>query len=79
MKCPFCDVTLMTAVIKEECPYCGISLVRMLKRISNHYRNLETSYTSLLSVAQELNDRIEVFEAISAAQEASIEKPDEDY
>mgnify|MGYP003148487766 CR=1 FL=1 len=69
----------MTAVVRGECPHCGTSLIKMLKRLATHYKNLETSYQSLLSVAQELNDRIEVFEAISAAQEATIEFPDEDY
>ena len=47
----------------------------MLKRINTTYRNLKASYAALLGVAQELTERLEVYEAISAAQDAALEEP----
>ena len=74
MKCPFCAYSLTPETLKRNCPECGKSTARMLKRINTTYRNLKASYTSLLGVAQELTERLEVYEAISAAQDAALEE-----
>ena len=74
MKCPFCAYSLTPENVKEHCPECGKSTAKMLKRINTTYRNLQASYTSLLGVAQELTERLEVYEAISAAQDAALEE-----